>query len=914
MSKVRQWVVWGFDFFYRFIAKQPLGVFLSGLILAVFCFFYGVTHLTFLPNFSGLSRGDAGYSKTYENFVKEFNVQPEIVVLAKGPSPQRNQRYLKALSQLLAREPSVQRVYYQIDLKPMKSWLLAYPENSVLKKIAAVIREAKPFFKALNYRVDLSNFWVKISQFNQHTASASQADSDSLLQLKQLSDLMTQKVKGEKLSSSSFEKMFNGFDSLQETRYLTLDNGKYMFLFARPVEESKLEAAVNAIRQDVNVLAPQFPDVEGHLTGEPVLGVDEMQSARHDIFWAGLVSLFLASSIFVFGFRDWRKPCLSVIALFVGLGWSLAYIALTVKHFNVFTLSLFPMLIGLAIDFSIQFLGRYQEELERLHSPLEALRITYFRTGTGLLTAALTTAVGFYAILFAPYRGVAELGMATGGSLLLCFLSTMTMLPALLLLTENREEASVFSSTLAPTMRRSEQFVFKHSFLILGIALLLTLFLGMKARHIRFDHDILHLQSSKLDSIKTELELVRVAGKSSLYAVLIAGSVPEASLYINELSQLDTVGSIQSPFVFLPKDQKQKFPILQEIRRELNDFQILPSTHPVDIPVLVAALKDIFRLVNRAEKQIAVASGSLNMLQTFILPGSNLIPHRSITTDLAHLHVSLINLQSSVSDFLKTLTAMNPNTAAIRLTEFQNVLYAELSKMFDLVRNGIPSRPMTFQDIPQEMRDQFIGKSGKIMIQIFPSQNIWDRPALERFVADLRTVSPNVTGSPILIYENTQLIRESYVQAAKIAFLVIFLAVFLQFRKIGLTFLTLIPLGVGLIWLMGFMVLFHKSYNPANLLTLPVIIGIGVAFGVYVVSRYREEGQASVFSTSTGKAVLLSALTSIAGFASLLGVGHRGLQSLGFTMTVGLLSIMIQALFVLPALLEATQKIYKRKG
>ena len=143
----------------------------------------------------------------------------------------------------------------------------------------------------------------------------------------------------------------------------------------------------------------------------------------------------------------------------------------------------------------------------------------------------------------------------------------------------------------------------------------------------------------------------------------------------------------------------------------------------------------------------------------------------------------------------------------------------------------------------------------------------------------------------------------SYQHAAWIALIVILIVTFLQFRQFSLTLLTLTPLAIGFLWLLGIMVLTHSAFNPANLLTLPVILGIGVAFGVYVVNRYREKGEASIFSTSTGKSVLLSALTSISGFTALLFT-NSGLRSLGFTMTVGLSLVTFQALVVLPCIIH----------
>lgn len=903
MQKIKGWLFLGLESLYRMVARWPLAVILVSVVLAAGSLTTAVKTLTFLSNFAGLNKEDALFSQNYTAFVKEFRIEPDILVVAKGPEPEKNKAFLDALAPEIGQSPHVTRVYYKINLKPFKAWALAYPSYQELKKIRTTINLVKPLFEATDYEADLTRFWLSIPAMSRRYSQI-QGDSGSIGQLRQFVDLMTSQLQGR---PAAVDDPFKDLSRIQESQYITLKDGRYALLFARPISNDRgvdqVEESVKAVRDAVARVAPRYPMVEAHLTGEPVMGADEMATAKHDIFWAGIVSLVLSSAIFIFGFKEIRKPLLSVVALFVGIGWSLGYIALTVGHLNVFTLSLFPMLIGLAIDFSIQFMGRYREELSRTGSPEEAVRMTYFSTGTGLLAAALTTALGFFAISMTEYRGVAELGIATGGSLLLCFLSTMTVLPALLLATESRTGELKLAGSLAMGMR-TERFLLGRARPILWMAVTLTLILGFKARAVSFDHNVLHLQAKGTDSIKTELELLDVSEKSSLFAVMVAKNSNEAESLIAQLRNLDTVSEIQSPLPFVPADQEKKFPLLRKIQEDVQDFDIQVPNRTVDVQKLAAAFVRIQAMIDQAQKKMAAATSTLHIAQVFLLPGISVIPHRTLSTNLAQINVSLGELKQSVGHFLGALQSMDPEKASTLLTQFQDTFFKKMRKSFDLLKHGIPRRPVTLGDLPPLIRNQFVGKSGKIMLQVYPAQNIWERPALERFIGQLRQVDPNVTGSPVLILESTQLIQKSYQDAAKIAFLAIVIITLLQFRNIGLTVLTLIPLGLGLLWLMGFLVLAHRSFNPANLLTLPVILGIGVAFGVYVVNRYREERQVSIFSNSTGRAVLLSALTSIAGFASLLGVSHQGLQSLGFTMTVGLSVITVQALVVLPALLQ----------
>jgi predicted RND superfamily exporter protein len=214
------------------------------------------------------------------------------------------------------------------------------------------------------------------------------------------------------------------------------------------------------------------------------------------------------------------------------------------------------------------------------------------------------------------------------------------------------------------------------------------------------------------------------------------------------------------------------------------------------------------------------------------------------------------------------------------------------------------------EDVPQSVRRMLVGKTGKLLLRVFPRENIWEREPLERFVRDVQQVAPKVTGTPLGLYEFVDILQRGYIKAAIWAFLVIMILILVDFRNGCATLLTLLPLVVGMIWMVGAMTLFRIPFNPANIMVLPLLVGIGVAYGIYVVHRYREDGEATFYGKSTGRAVVLSALTAIVAFGSLIIGAHRGIRSLGLVMTIGISACLIAALALLPALLE----VARRKG
>jgi len=205
---------------------------------------------------------------------------------------------------------------------------------------------------------------------------------------------------------------------------------------------------------------------------------------------------------------------------------------------------------------------------------------------------------------------------------------------------------------------------------------------------------------------------------------------------------------------------------------------------------------------------------------------------------------------------------------------------------------------------PDQLRARFVGVTGKHLIQVYPKKNIWNRAEQEEFIRDIEKVYPRVTGTPVQLYHYTKLLKDSFQEAGVYSLVAIAILVFIHFRNVSCVILSLIPVFLGFIWMLGFMGLMKVPFNPANIMTLPLIVGIGVTNGIHILNRFAEELHPSILARSTGKAVLVSGLTAIAGFGSLIVADHRGIRSLGIIMATGIATCMIVGLTFLPALLN----------
>jgi preprotein translocase subunit SecF len=248
---------------------------------------------------------------------------------------------------------------------------------------------------------------------------------------------------------------------------------------------------------------------------------------------------------------------------------------------------------------------------------------------------------------------------------------------------------------------------------------------------------------------------------------------------------------------------------------------------------------------------------------------------------------------------------------ADKLGQFQRALFGDVRGTFQLLQGQDDSSPLRVEDLPPALRERFVGVTGKFLLQVYPNIDIWERTNQEKFVTELRqlldpkeTNHPIITGTPVQLYEYETLLKNSYIQAAWYSLGAIALMVLFHFRSFTAVILSLLPVGIGTLWLAGIMGAFGIPLNLANIMTLPLVIGIGVTNGIHILNRFAEERTPDILARSTGKAVLVSGLTAIAGFGSLILAKHRGIHSLGCVMSIGIATCMIAGLTFLPALLN----------
>jgi hypothetical protein len=233
-------------------------------------------------------------------------------------------------------------------------------------------------------------------------------------------------------------------------------------------------------------------------------------------------------------------------------------------------------------------------------------------------------------------------------------------------------------------------------------------------------------------------------------------------------------------------------------------------------------------------------------------------------------------------------------------------MFADLPARIGQLRTSLGASPVSAADVPPELMKLFVGKTGKYLIQVAPKEAIFDRVPLKRFLDDVRSVDPAATGEPVMVYESMTVLRDSYRRAFIFAFAAITGILLVTFRSVRYALIGLVPLVVGILLMTAGMRLLGISFNSANVIVLPLVLGIAVDSGIYLVNRYRRENESprQVILSSTGVGVFLNTLTIMASFGALMVARHQGVFSIGAVMTIGMVACQIAFIIVLPAVLS----------
>ena len=652
---------------------------------------------------------------------------------------------------------------------------------------------------------------------------------------------------------------------------LAAQAGKYRFVLAHPkLDYGALQpggastAALREAASELRYVKEGFARVR--VTGSVALDDEEFSTVAQGAA-VGLGISFLLVLVWLFAaVRRWRLMLAIALTLVTGLVLTTGFAAIAVGTLNLISIAFAILFVGIAVDFGIQFTVRFRESKHIHPIMLDALRDTGRLSGAQILVASLATASGFLAFTPTAFRGVAQLGVIAGGGMLIAFLCTITLLPALLMSfgtrLEKREVGVMMLRRLEPVVRAAHwPIVITFTVLALtGAALTPT---------IQFDGNPLHTKNQHTESVETLNDLKGDPLTNPYTMEALLPSLSDAARITPALEKLPLVAAVLSLNSFVPQDQAAKLAAIGDAASILDTTLSPPATPPAVDP---AALRQATQKLDQKLHGLLPS-----------LPAAS--PLRPLAGDLDAL--------STAPD----ATLMAANDALIRFLPLQ----------LDRLRLALTAKPVTLADVPPELRRDWMLPDGRARIQILPKPAANGGPGLRRFVDSVQDLLPQATGSAIWIVRSAQTIIHAFIVAAACALGAIAIILIVALRRTMDVLLVMTPLVISALLTVDLVKLLGISLNFANIIALPLLLGVGVSFNIYFVMNFRA-GITRFLGSATARAVIFSALTTGTAFGSLALSNHPGTSSMGVLLLLSLGSTLLTTLIFVPALLAVVPR------
>lgn len=875
----------------RFAYLHSWLVIIVSVVLAAASIWITVNKLTFKTGRSDLVAKNLPYVNLYDQYREEFDDFEGMIVVVENQKPEVMKSFAEDLVKKIKERPEIfSKVFYKIDTQYFKDRALLYLDQEDLLDLRGTLESHEAFLKKINAAPGLNQLLIGLndeistgmvdsllSDFLGGSDEKSNEGKDLTL-LYDLLKQMTAHLQDDPQYRSPWRQLFTDQgESLEEEGYLVSDDEKLLFILLIPEEDKTVftgfDDSIKFTRKLIAETKASYPGIQVGLTGEDVIASDEMVTTQIDVKEATQLALAGVALLFIVAYRGVVKPLMAVFCLLIAISWTMGYATLTVGHLNILSVVFTTILIGLGIDFGIHILERYREERSQGSDILPALQKTVQGTGRGNFSGAITTAMAFGAMTLTDFIGIAELGWIAAGGILFCMFAMLLLLPALITVEEKwRKPNYALPAYQKERPSRLEAF-FNHYFIIIAASVLLVILSALSLRDARFDYNILNLQAKGTEAVRYELKIMDNAKRSAWSAAIITDSLEDAVRMKKTLLRLPTVGRVEGIVSTLPENQNEKSEIIETLKPILAKIDTGNSDAPFHLKPLLKTLDQI----------------------RFKLQGSEEGSPKFVAENAA-----------GIKRFLAELESVDPEEAEKRLAAFSTRLFSDFRDQMGDLKAGVKESEVRVEDLPPLLRSRFVSKKGRYLLSVFPSVNIWKIEARQKFLKELREADPNVTGNAIHMFESSRLMKNGYIMGGFYAMGAIVLYVLLAFRNARTALFILLPVGAGSLWTLGIMDLMDLQFNLANLVILPLIIGIGVVNGIHIVHRFREEGDknVTVMSKSTGQAVVLSSLTTMIGFGSMMIADHQGIYSLGLLLTIGVGSCLVASITFLPALLK----------
>ncbi len=829
-------------------------------------FIYAASHLAIDTDATKLISEDVTWRKQELVFDAAFPHRADLIaVVVDAATPEAAERAAAALTMRLSNQPQRFRSVWRPDGGAFfDSAGLLFESTTTVAQTTQALIAAQPLLGMLAEDPSLRGLMDALSQVVQGAQSDPARVDELERPLQRLADAF-ENIAADKPAPFSWRELLTG--RAADARELR------RFILAQPVlDYGAIQPgadAVAAIRDSVRQLAfDTDAGIRVRLTGPVPLADEEFATLAEGAGLNAAATILAVVVLLWAALRSWLLIAAIMLSLGGGLMVTTAFGLLVFGSFNLISIAFAVLFVGLGVDFGIQLCVCYRAKRRAGADLRIALRDAGAEVGGPLALAAMAIAAGFYAFIPTEYRGVSELGMIAGTGMIVAFVATITVLPALVVLFRPAgERAAVGFAALA----RFDRFLARYYRMVLLVAGVIAIGSAAMLPRLEFDFNPLHLRSTKVESVSTLLDLMRDPNTTPNTIDVLAPSLADATQLARRLALSPEIDHTITLASFVPEDQDDKLALIEDAALLLD---------PVLNPGRVKAVPDdgdTVRAMLRTAQSLGQAAA-------------------------AHPGTGIASAATRLGQALRTLAQGEP---ALR-ERAEATLTPGLVTTLEGLRAALQARPVTLATLPDDLKRDWITVDGRARIEVFPRGDANDNATLQRFVAAVRQLAPEATGAPVSIQESTGTILGAFVRAGTFALIVIVVLLALTLRRAADVMVTLASLLLSGLISLGICSATGLALNFENIIALPLLFGIGVAFNIYYVMAWRA-GRRDLLQSSLTRAVIFSALTTGTAFGSLWLSHHPGTSSMGKLLALSLACTLVCALLFLPALLRVSR-------
>lgn len=902
--------------FFDFLSKNATSsrgtwIIVFSALLTIISLFL-IPHLPIYTSRDGMVDEDLAVQKRYLEYNREFGTPNQLFLMVEG-EPDKLRPAVDALAKSLVSNPEwVKNVFYKIDLEPIKKSGLYYIPLEDLTKVNDSLGEYTGLLSAMLENGSLADVLTELEKktgeispedLKDKKAMATAFDAIDRLFAQWLSFLKTPDKAELTIDDEIFGEMAAEQDkSIDKDGYLIGNDGRMYIMFvqqSQPRDDTEFTIPfMDYCRKQVAETMKDFPDATVGFTGWPVFIEDEINLIHTDLLRVTMISGIVVLALFLLAFRSIHRTLLAFIPLVFGILWSLALTLLTIGHLNYLTSVFVGILFGLGIDYGVVFVRRYDEESTKGISPGEAVRNMLHSVGPSISTGAATTIAAFFAIGLTDQPAFSELGIVAGMGVLCVIISTLFLMPVLIAkFPPKLDKKGAKKRAESKLLRGMSGYYLKFPVTLFIIGVIAVLAFATQAPKVEFDYNLNKLLPADSEAFIGAQKMEKHTSYKLQYVTLVSDTFEQTAKLKPLLDTLPTVQRVESISMLIPTDQDKKQALFPKIMEKLENIRLtVPAGDEVDLEKLTERLDSLEETVLTAQED-AFSDGRKDLVK---------------------------HLDKIVERLGELKTALKLPDASKNEARFEKEIFATIAKARSEFSDMCKSPPVSIDTISPGLRDRFQASSGRFATYIFPKEQIWDLDFLDTFLVEIESASAKIlgkeaplrtTGFGVVFATTSKQIRDGFKQSSWMAALVVFIMLFLDFRKPLLVMMAATPVVVAIIVTMGIYGLLGIKLNMASQISFPILLGIGVDYGILVTRRWMEKDGVDIRKviSTVGWAISLAAMETIAGFGGLLFARHRGLASFGQLLVIAIAVTLAAALIGLPIMVKALRLEKRQK-